>query len=208
DLEDELLPQLDDAMRRGHSRYPVYEGNLDRPLGILHLKDLLNLDWSTLDASALQARMRPLLLLPGTLAAEKVMRRMQRRRTHLALVVDERGSVAGLVTLEDALEELVGEIHDEYDQEAAEIEARSDGSFAFMGSVLLPEVVDLLRVAGPESRAHTLQGWLMEVLERLPEEGDVVHLGGWSLSVRAMDGRSIRRVEAVRDPETSDSATA
>jgi len=199
DLEDELLPQLVDAMRRGHSRYPVYEGNLDRPLGVLHLKDLLHRDWGALDATALQALMRPLLLVPGTLAAEKVMRRMQRRRSHLALVVDERGTVAGLVTLEDALEELVGEIHDEYDQEDAEIEARPDGTFGFSGSVLLPEVVDLLRVAGPESRAHTLQGWIMEVLERLPEEGDVVHLGDWSLTVSKIEGRTLERIEADRE---------
>ncbi|MEN0067007.1 MAG: hemolysin family protein [Myxococcota bacterium] len=198
DLEDELMPQLQEAMRRGHSRYPVYEGNLDRPLGILHLKDLLNQDWSKLDAAGLQARMRPLLLVPGTLAAEKVMRRMQRRRTHLALVVDERGTVAGLVTLEDALEELVGEIHDEYDQEDAEIETLGDGTYAFSGAVLLDEVVEILQVAEPESRAHTLQGWLMEELERLPESGDVVNLGHWSLRIAGLEGRTVRRVEASR----------
>ena len=122
---------------------------------------------------------------------------MQRRRTHLAAVVDEHGGVSGVVSLEDALEELVGEIQDEYDEETDPIRA-VDGGFVMLGGVALDTVARTLGVKLPDADSDTLQGWVMEVLERLPGPGDEVQLEDWTIRVVEVVERSITRAEAHR----------
>ena len=199
DVDEPLAPQLSQALKLGHSRYPVFQTTLDHAMGVLHLKDLLGMDFGAIEPGAFQALLRPLLFVPGTLSAEKVMRRMQARRSHLALVVDERGSVAGLATLEDALEELVGEIQDEYDQELEPIQRLDDGGVAVAGSLLLSRLGSLLSVTLPSTRTETVQGWLMEKLERVPKPGDTVPFAGWTIHVVEVEERSVLRAEVRLD---------
>ena len=125
------------------------------------------------------------------------MRTMQVRRTHLALVVDEHGGVAGIVSLEDALEELVGDIQDEYDQEPVQVEPLEEG-FALSGDVLLEELAKTLEIGPIESVSDTLQGWMMEQLNRLPRPGDELALGEWTIRVVRVERRVITRAEAHR----------
>ncbi|MBX2797171.1 MAG: hemolysin family protein [Myxococcales bacterium] len=199
ELDAPIGPQLTAALDQGHSRYPVFLGDLDHAVGIVHLKDLLHTDLTEVSAEKLRNTLRPMMYVPGTLPAQKVMRRMQQRRSHLSLVLDESGGVAGLVTLEDALEELVGEIQDEYDhEELEEVQPLEDGGYALAGGLLLVRVAALLRVPAPESRSTTLQGWLMEMLERVPESGDTLPLGDWSVEVVDVEDRTVVRAEATR----------
>lgn len=201
ELDEPIGPQLHVCTSSGHSRFPVYHRDLDHAVGVLHLKDLLRHDMDSLTADDLREMVRPAMYVPGTLAAETLMRRMQTRRVHLALVVNESGAVSGVVTMEDALEELVGEIQDEYDQEFEPIQELEDGGYAVAGGLLLLRLASLLGEPPPESRASTLQGWLMEQLERLPKAGDTVQLGRWTIEVREVEDRSVVRADAQRTPE-------
>jgi putative hemolysin len=126
------------------------------------------------------------------------MRRMQARRSHLAVVIDEHGVVAGVVSLEDALEELVGEIQDEHDDdETGEIRI-TDTGFEFSGVLNLDEMCTALEVPEFESDADTLQGWFMESLERLPVVGDSMTIGPWKLVVTQVDQRAVKQVDATK----------
>jgi len=207
DLSEEIAPQLEVALEQGHSRYPVFDGDLDQVVGMLHLKDLLRLDADERTEATLRALARTTLFVPELLPAEKVMRRMQVRRTHLAVVVDEHGVVSGVVSLEDALEELVGEIQDEHDQEAGEVQ-KTDGGFALSGVLNIDELCAALEIPEPDTEASSLQGYLMEELERVPAEGDEVVLGGWRLVVRRMDARTVETVDASKVERDGTGATA
>jgi len=205
DLTEEIGPQLEEALELGHSRYPVSDGDLDAIVGLLHLKDLLRLDSDQRTADMLRAIARKPLFVPESLPAEKVMRRMQVRRTHLAIVVDEHGVVAGVVSLEDALEELVGEIQDEHDHETDEVRM-TDTGFELSGVLNVDELCAALEIPEPETEATTLQGYLMEKLERVPREGDHLELEGWRLVVRTMEARTVVQVDATRVVPTDDAA--
>jgi CBS domain containing-hemolysin-like protein len=193
----DLDAEIQRALDAGHSRYPVFEGELENVVGMLHLMDLLRLPDAERTLDTVRSLMRPALLVPESLPAEKVMRRMQVRRSHLAIVIDEHGVVAGVVSLEDALEELVGEIQDEHDDEAGEIR-QTDTGFEFSGVLNLDEMCAALEVPDFESDADTLQGWLMETLERLPVVGDTASLGPWKLVVTEVDQRAVQQVDATR----------
>lgn len=195
ELDEPLAPQLQACMKTGHSRFPVFQSDLDDTVGVLHLKDLLLRNCVEMTSEELRAILRPAMYVPGTLAAETLMRRMQLRRVHMALVVDEAGAVSGLVTMEDALEELVGEIQDEYDHEIEPFQQLEGGGYAVAGGLLLRRLASLLGERAPESRADTLQGYLMEQLERLPKPGDEVPLGSWTVAVREVEDRTVLRAE-------------
>ena len=203
DLSEPIEAQIPTLVALGHSRYPMYERDLDDVVGVLHLKDLLRDSRADVTVERLKRLARPALFLPETLSAESVMRTMQRKRTHLALLVDEHGGVSGIVSLEDALEELVGDIQDEYDAELAQVEALDDG-FALAGDVLLEELARVLELPSIESSSDTLQGWMMERLGRLPKPGDETRLGDWMLQVKIVEGRVLKRAEAQRVEAPSD----
>lgn len=200
DIAGDFQAELALVMEEGHSRYPVYEGELDHLVGMLHLMDLLRVPEAERTPEKVREIARPILLVPESLPAEKVMRRMQTRRSHLAVVIDEHGSVAGVVSLEDALEELVGEIQDEHDEdEAVEIRETEHG-FALAGVLNVDEMCTVLGIPEFETDADTVQGWLMEHLERLPVVGDEVAVGPWMLRVSQVEERSVTRVDAIRAP--------
>ncbi|MHB1132508.1 MAG: hemolysin family protein [Chloroflexota bacterium] len=194
------------AQEHGHSRIPVYEGNLDNVVGILYVKDLLPL-LTTREAKATARQLaRPAYFVPESKHVDELLRELRQRRVHMAIVVDEYGGTAGLVTIEDLLEEIVGEIQDEYDQEEEErIQLLGEGEAIFAASV---SVDDVNRALGSDLQADgfdTLGGLVYDSLGKVPRTGDTFVVGEQSLTVLATEGRRVRRVRVVRlEPEEAE----
>jgi CBS domain containing-hemolysin-like protein len=199
EVETPLMDALDIVIREGHSRIPVYEEGIDRIVGILYDKDLLKyLRESELDVS-LKDVARPAIFVPESKRADVLLRDFQKQKVHMAIVVDEFGGTAGLVTIEDLLEEIVGEIQDEYDVEEAPFQQINDEEWIVDAMVRIEEVneeVDLDLVH--ENGIETLGGFVYEQLGEVPEEGAVVYADGAKLEVAEIDGRRIKKVRITR----------
>lgn len=184
------------ARAEGYSRYPLIEGDLDRVVGILHVKELPEGDPSP----DLRKLARPPLIIPDTLSLERLLRRFQVERAHLAIVADEYGAVVGIVTLEDVLEELVGELRDEFDsEEQDQVRPRPGGGWVLDPALTLDRAAELVEDPPelPEG-IHTLAGLLQSELGRIPEPGDRVSFGGdHDLVAAVVQGTRILRVELV-----------
>lgn len=196
------LPEvLETVVGRGYSRWPVYRESVDHVVGIVHAKDLLRVCRSGEGGSPLEGLMRPAIFVPENQRVSVLLRDFKKRRTHMAIVLDEFGGTAGLVTLEDLVEEIIGEVADEFEVGQAEsIRAVEGGwlidsraSLALLGERLgIPEE----ELAGRQS--ETVGGIVSELLGRLPRAGDEAPLGEWVLRVADTDGRRILRILAVR----------
>ncbi len=188
------------AAASGHTRLPVYRGDVDHIVGVVHVKQLLTTD----DLPATVAELlRPLPAVPGSRDLEALLAEMLGAEAHAALVVDEYGGTAGLVTLEDVLEELVGEIEDEFDDDQG-VRRREDRVWVVPGTLRRDELERSTGLALEETEAETVSGWLTERLGRLLAAGDRWDTdAGWSLTVLTLDGRRAGDVE-VRAPEPSD----
>lgn len=178
----------------GRSRYPVYTTSLDEIVGVVLAKDILRALRDT-EGIPLRRIMREPLLVPGTREVEDVLTDMKRLKTHLAVVLDEYGGTAGLVTMEDLLEEIVGEIYDEYDPETHAVVAATDGTVSLDASLPITAFNDRFDVELPEDQYTTLGGYLFGQLGRLPKVGDRITTEGYLFEITAMDAR---RVETVR----------
>ena len=181
------------ALEKGHTRYPLYRDNLDDILGVIHLKDLLSVLVGGDSINSLEEHVREAMYVPETTTAQQLLQLFKQERSHMALVVDEHGGVSGLITLEDTIEELVGEIQDEFDAERAPIEEVS-GGLSLDGGYLLDDLVDYLGMEALESEVDTVSGYIMDELGRIAEVGDVVELGGAVIRVLTMDKMRIERV--------------
>ena len=183
----------------GRSRYPVYRESLDDIVGTVHAKDILRALRTAGDGQTLQAIMRPPLLVPGTREVEDVLADMKRQKIHLAIVLDEYGGTAGLVTMEDLLEEIVGQIYDEYDRPEAGARPSTVGAVPVISGAM--EVSDVNRVYGlkiDDTDYTTIGGVVFGALGRLPKPGDRVELSGATFEVVEMEGRRIGRVRVTR----------
>lgn len=196
----------------GHTRYPLCVEDKDHVIGMVHIRDLVDLDIHGAGEKDLRAIMREILVVPEGMSVARLLQAMRRKRTHLAVVADEYGGTAGLVALEDVLEEIVGEIQDEHDPEAvAEIQRFPDGKFEFDGRVLLEDVAELLNIRLEEHEEDTLGGYIFGLLGRRPEVGDEVSIGDYGFSVLQVNGFRVVRVKAVplappeegQDPENA-----
>ncbi len=189
DLRQDLEANLGRARETPHTRLPLVDGDLDRVVGVVHLKDLL---WSLHErGSAVDLRdlARPAFFAPETQSLEALLLEFQQRKQHLALVVDEHGGVDGLVTLEDVLEELVGEIQDEFDREAIQLSPRRNGTWLAQGTVTLEQLEDHLHLKlEGEAGSVSLGGYFQEQLGRVLQVGDELRLQGWRIRVLAMRG--------------------
>jgi putative hemolysin len=213
-----LLKALASVAEEGHSRVPVYDGSIDNVVGVLHVKDLFRTVGSAVQASAagdlkgtlLPVIRKPVLQVPPTQSAMQLLRDMQARRTHMAVVIDEFGAVSGLVTLEDLLEELVGEIADEHDDvEEESFTELAPGRFLAAAAMPIGEVADRLGVEFPEDEGYaSLGGFLAERAGRVPVPGTVVAWGGFVFTVREGDARRATRVEIAARREDADEAPA
>ena len=185
-----------------HTRYPLAEGSADNVIGMIHIKDIIAI---TVDRAAertgsvLQSIKRPVLFVPERASIDALLRTIQATQTHMAIVVDEYGGVAGVVTLEDVLEELVGEIRDEFDVKELEVERRG-GETIVDGGMPLNEVEEMFPdlVSEEENDVRTVGGLVLKKLGRIPVVGDQVTLGPYRMEVIEMDNLRITRVKIER----------
>jgi putative hemolysin len=190
---------LDIAAKYGHSRLPVYEEDLDHIVGILHVKDLIQGLRHPLRDTSLRGVVRPVHYVPDTAKADDLLRDLLKNRMHMAVVVDEYGGTAGVLTIEDALEEIVGEIRDEYDSaEEPEYLSVNGDEVLFKARVPVSEVNDVLTIKLPTEETDTLGGLVYTRLGKMPKTGDRVMVGSVELTVTGVIGRRIRQVRVRR----------
>ncbi len=186
------------AILNGYSRIPVCGSGIDDIVGVVHAKDLMRAERDDEEDRAVGELARPPAFVPETKGVAGLLREMQQQRFHMAIVIDEYGGTAGLVTLEDIIEELLGEIVDEFDVEDAMIEPLPDGDYRVNARMPLDEVNDLLRAHLPEGDWDTIGGLLLAQLGRVPAEGESVEVDGWQLTAQRVVGRRIGRVRVHR----------
>jgi CBS domain containing-hemolysin-like protein len=193
---DEALATMDEAR---FTRYPVYEGSLDNIIGMIHAKDLLGVLRHRPATFSVASIMREVHAVPGTREVEEVLADFKRLKEHLAIVLDEYGGTAGLVTMEDLLEELVGEILDEHDEGVATPQRAASGELLIPGQAEIGDVNEQHGLSVPNDDYTTVGGYVFGRLGRLPAVGDVVHGGGAVWTVREMDGRRIAVIEMKKE---------
>jgi putative hemolysin len=199
EIETPWMVCVQTLLHSGYSRLPVYEESLDQVVGVLHIKDVTRVLAGAVTETALKELIHPPTFVLASQHTDDVLALFRRESTHLAMVVDEYGQVAGLVTLEDVLEELVGEIRDEYDQaDEPAIVRREDGSWLVNGLESYDKVQEIVGLPDPSDYASssfiTLAGLIITQLHRLPRVGDSIMLGDYRLEVVDMDGRRIDKV--------------
>jgi CBS domain containing-hemolysin-like protein len=188
---------LEIAMAAGFSRIPAYEQNIDDIVGIVYVKDLFRARDGAADRPVREF-MRPPHFAPESKRVSELMREMQAEKFHMAIVVDEYGGTAGLATLEDLIEELVGEIVDEYDVEEPNIEAMAGGDVRVNGRMPIDEVNELTHADFPEGDWDTVAGFVYNLLGHVPTEGETVDFNGHRLRAEKVQGRRIGRVRISR----------
>ncbi|MFA5623433.1 MAG: hemolysin family protein [Bradymonadales bacterium] len=184
---------LNFALEAGHSRYPLYRDGLDDILGFVHLKDMVAAQRSS-DTATLASLTRDPVYIPETANISTALEVLQRQRSHLAIVVDEYGGTSGLVTVEDVLEELVGEIDDEFDPESQEDIRQTEDGYIVDGATLLSDLFSYLGTANIEADSDTVSGFIMEKLGRVAKIHDEVQEGEFSYTVTAMERFRIAQV--------------
>jgi len=178
-----------------YTKFPVYEDNLDQIIGIVHVKDMLNVILSPdCDQCVVRDYMRDALYVPETTHVGVLLRQFRDKRQHIAIVMDEFGGTAGLVTLEDLLEEIVGEVSDQFDQVIPEIQAQTDGTFLIDGLTLVEDVNERLNLQLFEPDYDTIAGYVLGKLRRLPSINDTIDGDAVRIQVVEMDGMRISRV--------------
>lgn len=213
DADENLNTAMGLFLGKGVSRVPVIGEDIDQVLGVLYLRDLSRVIYeNTLEGSTLttQELARPALFVPESQKADSLLRQMQLESNHLAMVVDEYGGIAGLVTLEDLIEELVGDISDEYDREVAEVEELDSGIFRVSARLPIDELGDLFGIELEDDEVDSVGGLLSKVLGRLPVAGSRVEHSGLILTADRTEGRR-KRVSTVlveRDTALIDAQSA
>ena len=204
---DEILHLVIDT---GHSRFPVHEGPRDNIIGILMAKDLLKMHRAP--ELNLRALLRPAVFVPETKGLNELLRDFRSNRNHLAIVIDEFGKTAGLLTIEDVLEEIVGEIEDEFDERdrATGVFTLADGSQRVAGDASIAEVNAVFDTVLPEDGFDTIGGLVAHELGRVPRRGELTDVGGLRFSVMLARGGAVRWFKVTRSPtaEHDESATA
>jgi CBS domain containing-hemolysin-like protein len=196
------LPEMVDAAVFGrYTRYPVYEEDLDHILGAVHVKDLLRAARENPDDFDVRSIIRDCLVVPENKPIEQILREFQQRKLQMAIVIDEWGSVEGLITIEDVLEEIVGEIQDEFDEGEAAIEEIGDGVYAVDGRIPITEVNEYFELDLPHEDFDTIGGYVLGSLGRPPEPGDTVEADGITLHVKSVDGPRVSMLTLRREPE-------
>ena len=207
--ETSIIDAIDIIVANGYSRLPVYEENIDNIIGILYAKDIFRLVRSDRLNGTVRDLVRPAYFIPESKRIDELLHELQQKKVHIAIVVDEYGGTAGLATIEDLLEEIVGEIQDEYDVEEAKIVEGQNGEAIFDATVRIDDVNDTmdLHLAGEE--VDTVGGLIYEKLGRVPQVGDKVVVDGAVLSVISTAGRRIKQVRVTRVvEETEDQSVA
>jgi len=194
-----LHEALETIIEAGHSRIPVYEGHVDVIAGVLYAKDLLKCFRDNRTDAPIRELLRPAYFIPASKKISALFREMQQQRTHLAIIVDEYGGIAGLVTFEDMLEEIVGDIQDEYDiHEQAYFQPTGEHAYLLNSRLDIDSLAELLDIDLSEEDADTVGGLIYSHLGHVPEQGESLELAGWRFTVLSVDGRRINQVRVER----------
>jgi CBS domain containing-hemolysin-like protein len=194
---------LDIAEKSRYSRFPLCEGgDLDKTLGVIHIKDLYAMRLKARSGAELLPTARKLIYVPETAHLEKLLKLLLDRKLHLAIVVDEYGGTVGMVTLENILEELVGQIQDEFDQEKPLLMRTSETTWELAGTLPLHELEELIRLPLPSEGITTASGWVTQRLGGFPKAGDIVSVGGYELRVEAIEGMRVARLKLTKRERT------
>jgi magnesium and cobalt exporter, CNNM family len=205
-----LQEVLELILRSGYSRIPVYQDDIDNVVGLAYAKDVLRRLHDGQADKPLADILRPAPVMPESMKAAECLREMRRRKSHMVIVIDEYGGTAGLVTIEDLLEEIVGEITDEYDQEDPNVEPLPDGDYRVNARLGIDEVNELLDVQLPSTEWDTIGGLLINLVGGVPREGQELEFQGLRLTAERVQGRRIGRVRIrrVAPPPTQEDAPA
>ena len=200
----EVLAEIRDM---GYSRYPVYLDDVDNIIGIIHIKDILNqmLDQTNMEQQLTKINdlIRPASFIPETRNIDVLFKNMQSQKIHMVIVVDEYGQTSGLVTMEDILEEIVGNIFDEHDAEEEQIVEEADGSYVIDGMTDFDDVCELLEIHGEELEGFdTLSGFLISRINKIPVNGEHYQVSayGYRFDVLLVEHRVIRTVRVTKEP--------
>ena len=197
-IEDEVSEVLKAIIACGHSRLPVYEGTIDNIIGLIYAKDLLKY-WGEADgAIELRKLIRPPFFIPETKNLEELLHDFKKRRVHMAVVIDEYGGTAGLVTIEDLLEQIVGDIQDEYDLETERLSVQPDGAIVADGRLLIEELEEHFDIEVERDKFETVGGLIFHLTGRIPSAGEVIESDTLVLTVLEADERRIAKVHIVR----------
>ena len=206
--EDTLAECLDVAEKTRYSRFPLCEGgDLDRTLGVIHFKDLFALRAKARNGADLLPVARKLIYVPETARLEKLMQFFQERKLHLAMVVDEYGGTVGMVTLENILEEIVGQIQDEFDTEKPLLVRVNDTTWVVAGALPLHELEELVALPLREEGITTTSGWVTHRLGGFPKAGDTLTVGAYELQVEEMEGLRVGRLKLSKSAGLVEPAT-
>jgi len=195
-------------LEQQYSRVPVYKGTLDHIQGFVFIKDLIRMSDAQASDQIVPKLLRPAYFVPETKRVSDLLKEFQRQQVQSAVVVDEYGGTAGLVTLEDLLEEIVGEIRDEYDVEAEPVLDEGNGAFIFSGKVDIDELAERLGVEIPRDGFGTVGGFLLSHLGRVPSVGETFEVGGLRVQVLEAERRRVGRVRVQRVARTPAPETA
>ncbi len=189
----------------GHSRLPVYRDDLDHVVGVLYAKDLLRIDPGSGGRQPVSGLVREAYFTPETKNAGELLRELQRRRTHIAIVIDEYGGSAGVITLEDLIEEIVGEIRDEHDEEKQLLQVLDMNTLIADGSIRLEDLEDELGVVGLSGDTiETLAGYLLEAFGRIPSKGEKLERDGLEFTIDDVEEQRITSVRIVKQQQPAD----
>jgi CBS domain containing-hemolysin-like protein len=200
--DDTVARMFDAAIEHGFSRFPVYGRDLDDVVGTAYVKDGYAIPLERRASTPVSEVMQEALFVPESRSLASLLLEMRRQRRHMAIVADEYGGTAGIVTLEDLLEEIVGDIEDEHDPSAdARLTTPPEGVHLVSGLLHRGELEDATGFVMPEGHYETLAGFLLDELDRIPEGGEHVSYDGWEFKVVEMEGRRISQVLCVAPPE-------
>lgn len=192
DKKSSLEENMEIARRSGHTRFPLCESDHDHVVGLVHIKDVFRLDTGT----KIDDIKRNIMLVPEGMSLDRLLREFQKNHQHMALVVDEYGGTAGIVTMENVLEELVGQIQDEFDEEVPQVTPEKEGSYLVDGRMLLEDAADMFDLpVGDQEEYDTLGGFVFGKLGKRPRVGDIVELPEHRLRVVEVKGLRIRQVQ-------------
>jgi magnesium and cobalt transporter len=202
-----LSSVLDAILQSGHSRIPVYKGNVDNIIGLVYAKDLLHFWGQSLDDIALDEVLRPPFLVPESKQVSALLREFRETRVHIAIVIDEYGGTAGLVTIEDLIEEIVGDIQDEYDLEEDWLSEEADGTVVVNGRLNIEEFEEYFDIEVAREKFDTVGGYVIEQFGRVPAVGEKIRVGLFDMLIEKGDQRAIRQIRIFpQSSQTADNA--
>ena len=200
----EKLLQL--VIQEGHSRFPVHGGSIDNIIGILHVKDLLTF-WSEENLD-LKDILRTPYFIPETKKISHLLRELRDKKSHMAIVIDEYGGTAGLVTIEDIIEEIIGEIHDEYDNDENLMVATDEGDLVVDARLEIEKLVEHFKLEVPKGNFESVGGFIISLLGRVPQPQETITHASLEMTIESADARKIRKVRVrVRKEEVSPDIT-